>query len=224
MNIKPIAHIENDYDTKFAIPRQSCLVNGLKSKIVFEKEYSSPIAFNGLESFSHIWLIWEFDKNSHNTNSLTVRPPRLGGNKRLGVFATRSPYRPNPLGLSSVKLEEICNNKDGSVYLIVSGADLVNGTKIYDIKPYLSYSDCHTDAINGFGDEVKDYKINVEISKELLTKIEKDKQQAFIEILSSDPRPSYHNDNRVYGFKFSNKEIKFKVENNTLTVLEIYDE
>lgn len=225
MEIKPIAKIENDYTSKFGIPRQSNLVNGLKSKIIFEKEYAKSIAFKGLEGFSHIWIIWEFDKNSHDTNSLTVRPPRLGGNKRVGVFASRSPYRPNALGLSSVKLEEICVDDNDDAFLVVSGADLLNGTKIYDIKPYIKISDCHEDAISGYSDEMKDYKLNVDISPSLLEKVENEKRLALIEILEGDPRPAYQNDEeRIYGFNFANKEIKFSVKDKELTVLEIENE
>lgn len=224
MEIKPIGKIINDYDNKFAVPRQSCLVNGLKSKIVFNNEYAIPEAFKGLDGFNYLWIIWEFSQNDHPSSSLTVRPPRLGGNEKMGVFATRSPYRPNPLGLSSVKLESIEKDDNGKIYLVVSGADLVSGTPIYDIKPYISYSDCHTDAISGFGDASKDYKLKVEISPALLSKIEIEKQSSLLEILSADPRPAYHNDNRIYGFKIFGKEIKFKVEKDTLTVLEIIDE
>lgn len=173
MQITPIAKIYNDFDSKFAVPRQSGLVNSIKSKIIFEKEYASAEAFKGLEGYSHLWLIWEFDKNAHESNSLTVRPPRLGGNERMGVFATRSPYRPNPLGLSSVKLEKIIR-ENGKVSLIVSGADLINGTKIYDIKPYLAYSDCHTDAVCGFADEKKDYKLSVIIPENEACKLNKE--------------------------------------------------
>lgn len=223
MDIKPIAKIQNDFDTKFAVPRQSGLVKNIKSLIVFEKEYSSPQAFKGLEGFSYLWLIWEFDKNSHKSNSLTVRPPRLGGNERVGVFATRSPFRPNALGLSSVKLEKIII-KDGAVSLLVSGADLVNETPIYDIKPYLTYSDCHTDAKNGFGDKFKDYNLDVIINKEYENEFSHDKLQELKQILSGDPRPAYHNDNRQYGFKFAGKEIKFTVTDNILTVTKISDE
>ena len=222
MIIKPIAKIFNDFDSKFAVPRQSGIVNNVKSIIVFEDEYSNPIAFKGLEGFSHLWLIWEFDKNSHESNSLSVRPPRLGGNKRMGVFATRSPYRPNPLGLSSVKLEEIIE-KDGKISLLVSGADLVNGTKIYDIKPYLSYSDCHTDAVNGFGDNVKDYKLKVIIPSEFENYLDMDKMNVLKQILEDDPRPAYHEDNRQYGFSYAGKEIKFTVNGDTLTVNDISD-
>lgn len=224
MEIKPIGKIFNDYNNKFAVPRQSCLVNGLKSKIVFNNEYAIQEAFKGLEGFNYLWIIWEFSQNGHPSNSLTVRPPRLGGNEKVGVFASRSPYRPNPLGLSSVKLESIEKDENGKVYLVVSGADLVSGTPIYDIKPYISYSDCHTDAISGFGDMNKDYKLEVKISPALLSTIDEEKQNSLIEILSSDPRPAYHNDDRIYGFNIFGKEIKFKVENKILTVLEIIDE
>ena len=222
MQITPIAKIYNDFDSKFAVPRQSGLVNSIKSKIIFEKEYASVEAFKGLEGYSHLWLIWEFDKNAHESNSLTVRPPRLGGNERMGVFATRSPYRPNPLGLSSVKLEKIIR-ENGKVSLIVSGADLINGTKIYDIKPYLAYSDCHTDAVCGFADENKNHKLKVIIDDDIFNNIKKEKHNALKEILEGDPRPAYHEDSRQYGFAFAGKEIKFTVTDNTLTVTEITD-
>lgn len=223
MEITPIARIYNDFDSKFAVPRQSGLVNTIKSKIIFEKEYASYEAFKGLEGYSHLWLIWEFDKNAHKSSALTVRPPRLGGNERVGVFATRSPYRPNPLGLSSVKLEEIIN-ENGKVSLIVSGADLVNGTKIYDIKPYLTYSDCHEDAICGFGDEKKDYSLSVVIPEKEACKLDGERLATLKAILSCDPRPAYQKDEREYGFSFAKKEIKFKVRDDELTVLGIYDE
>ena len=213
MQITPIAKIYNDFDSKFAVPRQSGLVNSIKSKIIFEKEYASAEAFKGLEGYSHLWLIWEFDKNAHESNSLTVRPPRLGGNERMGVFATRSPYRPNPLGLSSVKLEKIIR-ENGKVSLIVSGADLINGTKIYDIKPYLAYSDC----------QKKDYKLSVIIPDNEACKLSKEELGTLRAILSGDPRPAYQKDNRIYGFRFAKKEIKFSVSNNELTVLGIDDE
>lgn len=223
MNIEPIGKIYNDFDTKFGVPRQSGLENTLKSKIVIEGKFNDINAFRGLEEFSHIWIIWQFSQNVDKDNSLTVRPPRLGGNKRVGVFATRSPFRPNNLGLSSVKLEDIYV-ENNNVTLIVSGADLINETPIYDIKPYVRISDCHINAISGFSDKVKDFKLNVEISDELISKIKIDKRDGLIEILSQDPRPAYQEDGRVYGFKFSKKEIKFIVEDNTLTVLSIDDE
>ena len=223
MDIKPIAKIINDYDSKFAVPRQSGLVNDIKSTIVFEKEYADESAFKRIEEFSHLWLIWGFSLNSHPSNSLTVRPPRLGGNEKVGVFATRSPFRPNPLGLSSVKLEAVEKDESGKIILVVSGADLVSGTPIYDIKPYITFSDCHPDAISGFAEEKNGAKLNVEIYDELLHNIETDKQHILKKILADDPRPAYHEDGRQYGFRFAGKEIKFKVNNNILTVTEISD-
>lgn len=225
MTLTPIAVIKNDYKEKFTVPRQSCLANSVMSKIIFEKEYASPIAFKGLEGFSHIWLIWEFDKNLHKSTSLTVRPPRLGGNERVGVFATRAPYRPNPIGLSSVKLEGIETDDNGDTFLLVSGADLVDGTKIYDIKPYVKISDCHEDAVCGFSDEMKDYRLNVSFSPALAKRLNKDEMETLTQILEGDPRPAYQNDsNRIYGFRFADKEIKFKVSSNELIVTEIIDE
>lgn len=223
MEIKPIAKIINDYDSKFAVPRQSGLVNEIKSQIIFEKEYSNLAAFKRIEEFSHLWLIWGFSLNSHQSTSLTVRPPRLGGNEKVGVFATRSPFRPNPIGLSSVKLEKVIKDKNDNVTLIVSGADLVSGTPIYDIKPYITFSDCHTDAVCGFADENKNRKLKVIIDDDILNNIEKEKQNALKEILEGDPRPAYHEDGRQYGFAFAGKEIKFTVTDNTLTVTEITD-
>ena len=223
MEITPIATIYNDFDSKFAVPRQSCLVNSIYSKIVFEDDFSFYEAFKGLEGFSHLWLIWEFDKNAHKQNGLTVRPPRLGGNERVGVFATRSPYRPNPLGLSSVRLEKI-EKENGRISLIVSGADLVNGTKIYDIKPYLTYSDCHEDALCGFGEEKKDYSLKVTINDEVAKNIDSEKLNTLKEILAGDPRPAYQRDEREYGFRFAGKEIKFIVKGDELTVTGIYNE
>lgn len=221
MEIKPIAKIINDYDSKFAVPRQSGLVNSIKSKIIFEKEYSNESAFKRIDEFSHLWLIWGFSLNLHKTSSLTVRPPRLGGNEKVGVFATRSPYRPNPLGLSSVKLESVEKDRNNNITLTVSGADLVSGTPIFDIKPYIAFSDCHIDAVSGFADEKKDYKMNVVIDEKLLNNIEKDKQIVLKEILEDDPRPAYHEDGREYGFAFAGKEIKFTVNGKELTVTEI---
>lgn len=223
MEIKPIAKIINDYDSKFAVPRQSGLVNEIKSQIIFKKEYSNHATFKRIEEFSHLWLIWGFSLNSHQSTSLTVRPPRLGGNEKVGVFATRSPFRPNPIGLSSVKLEKIIKDKNDNVTLIVSGADLVSGTPIYDIKPYITFSDCHIDAVCGFADENKNRKLKVIIDDDILDNIKKEKQNALKEILESDPRPAYHEDGRQYGFAFAGKEIKFTVTDNTLTVTEITD-
>lgn len=221
MEIKPIAKIINDYDSKFAVPRQSGIVSDIKSKIIFEKEYSNEAAFKRIDEFSHLWLIWGFSLNSHKSNSLTVRPPRLGGNEKVGVFATRSPYRPNPIGLSSVKLDKVIKDENNNITLIVSGADLVSGTPIYDIKPYITFSDCHIDATSGFADEKKNYKLNVVINEKLLNNFEKCKQEVLKEILQGDPRPAYHEDGRQYGFAFVGKEIKFIVSDQTLTVTEI---
>lgn len=217
--MKIIAKIHNDFKEKFGIPRQSGLSGELLSRIVFEPEYRNPDALRGIDGFSHLWLIWEFSESQRDSWTPTVRPPRLGGNKRMGVFATRSPFRPNPIGLSSVKLERIEQTQNEGTVLIVSGADMLDGTPIYDIKPYVSYSDCHTDAVSGFADPVKEYSLNVVFCKDLLSKIEESKQNALIEILKQDPRPSYQNDpEREYGMRFSSYEIFFKVDKETLTV------
>ena len=220
--MKIIARIHNDFKEKFGIPRQSGLTGQLRSRIVFEPEYRNPDAIRGIDGYSHLWLIWQFSKAQRDGWSPTVRPPRLGGNKRVGVFATRSPYRPNPIGLSSVRLEEIeVTDTEGAV-LIVSGADLLDGTPIYDIKPYLAYADSHPNAIGGFADPVRDYTLKVDFCKELLSKIDNSKQNSLIEILSQDPRPSYQNDpEREYGMRFASYEIFFKVDGDTLTVTRV---
>lgn len=217
--MKIIAKIHNDFKEKFGIPRQSGLSGELLSRIVFEPEYRNPDALRGIDGYSHLWLIWEFSEAKREDWSPTVRPPRLGGNKRMGVFATRSPFRPNPIGLSSVRLEAIETTKNEGTVLIVSGADLLDGTPIYDIKPYVAYSDCHEDAVSGFADPVREYRLNVVFCKELLSKIQQDKQKALIKILEQDPRPSYQNDpKREYGFKFADYEIFFTVDGEVLTV------
>ena len=220
--MKIIARIHNDFKEKFGIPRQSGLTGQLRSRIVFEPEYRNPDAIRGIDGYSHLWLIWQFSKAQRDGWSPTVRPPRLGGNKRVGVFATRSPYRPNPIGLSSVRLEEIeVTDTEGAV-LIVSGADLLDGTPIYDIKPYLAYADSHPNAIGGFADPVRDYTLKVDFCKELLSKIDNSKQNSLIKILSQDPRPSYQNDpEREYGMRFASYEIFFKVDGDTLTVTRV---
>ena len=218
--MKIIARIRNDFKDKFGIPRQSGLTE-LTSRIVFEPEYRNPDALRGIEGYSHLWLIWQFSEAVRENWSPTVRPPRLGGNRRVGVFATRSPYRPNPIGLSSVRLVAVEETKEG-LTLLVSGADLMDGTPIYDIKPYVAYSDSHPDAVSGFADQVKDYALKVEICKELLTKIDASKQKSLITILENDPRPSYQNDpEREYGMLFSDYEVFFKVAGDTLTVTKI---
>ena len=222
--MKRIARIRTDFPEKFGIPRQSGLVKALTGKIVFDPEYTNAEALSGLEDFSHLWLIWEFSEMKTDGWSPTVRPPRLGGNKRVGVFATRSPNRPNPIGLSSVKLEKIENTKDGTI-LVVSGADMVDGTPIYDIKPYLPYVDCHPDATDGFAAEVKDYSLKVDFHDDLQERIPADKRRILTEVLAGDPRPSYQNDSeRVYGMKFSGMEVKFRVENGVLYVCDITKE
>lgn len=224
MNVEPIARIYTDFDNKFGIPRQSTLVEELKGKIVFEKEYAVAEAVRGLEEFSHLWLIWEFDKAKSEGWHPTVRPPRLGGNERVGVFASRSPFRPNSLGLSCVKLDKVAT-EDNCPVLYVSGIDMLNGTPIFDIKPYLPYVDSHADAKGSFAQEKKDYALTVVDSKKLIKKLDEEKQSALIKILESDPRPSYHNDDeRVYGFGFGGYEIKFKVKDGVLTVEEIENE
>ena len=216
---KIIARIHTDFPTKFGIPRQSGLVSALKSMIVFEPEYRNPEALRGLDGFSHIWLIWGFSEAECGEWSPTVRPPRLGGNKRMGVFATRSPFRPNSLGLSSVKLDKIELHPDFGTVLHVSGADLMDNTPIYDIKPYLPYTDSHPDAVGGFADPVKDNTLEVEFPEEWLRLIPENKREALLEVLANDPRPSYQNDpQRIYGFEFAGFEIKFTVEGNVLKV------
>ena len=220
--MKIVARIHNDFKEKFGIPRQSGLSGELRSKIVFEPEYRNPDALRGIDGYSHLWLIWQFSEAQRDSWSPTVRPPRLGGNKRVGVFATRSPYRPNPIGLSSVRLEAIEATEAEGTVLIVSGADLLDGTPIYDIKPYLAYADSHPDAIGGFADPVRNYALTVDFCKDLLSKVHVSKQNALIEILSQDPRPSYQNDpEREYGMRFASYEIFFKVNGDTLTVTRV---
>lgn len=217
--MKIIAKIYNDYTDKFGIPRQSGIADTIISKIVFEKPYRDPSALKGIDEFSHLWLIWNFSQSEINDFSPTVRPPRLGGNKRIGVFASRSPFRPNPIGLSSVKLIKIKETKNEGTVIYVSGADLMNGTPIYDIKPYIPYSDCHTDAVGGFAEERKDYSLKVVCPDELLRNFPKEKIETLLTILSLDPRPSYHNDSsRIYGMTFAGYNVKFSVDNDTLFV------
>lgn len=223
--MKAIAHIYTDFPAKFGIPRQSGLVDALEARIVFEKEYAVPEAVRGLEEYSHIWLIWEFLHTERKGWSPTVRPPRLGGNRRMGVFATRSPFRPNPIGLSAVRLNRIeLLPGEGSV-LFVSGADLMNGTPIFDIKPYLPFTDSHPEASGGFADRVIDYKPEVSFDPELLSMIPQSKRSALLGVLAGDPRPSYQDDEkRVYGFVFAGFEIKFTVSNGKLIVKSVEKE
>lgn len=213
--MKIIAKIHTDFPTKFGIPRQSGLVEELRGRIVFEPEFRSADAIRGLDGFSHLWLLWKFNTPS-DTNSLTVRPPKLGGNVRMGVFATRSPFRPNGIGLSCVRLEKI----EGTD-LIVCGADLMDGTEIVDIKPYVPYADCHPDAVGGFSKDGSE-RLTVVCDEKLLADFPKEKRQALIKVLELDSRPQYQNDpERLYGFSFAGFEIRFTVEKDTLTVREI---
>lgn len=215
--LKVIAKLQTDFPTKFGIPRQSGLVNTV-GKIVFEPKYRDETALRGLHEFSHLWLIWGFSENESKGWSPTVRPPRLGGNKRVGVFATRSPNRPNPLGLSSVKIEKIFRDGENGTVITVSGADLLDGTPIYDIKPYLSYTDSHPEALGGFADDVLKDSLEVVFSDGLREKIEENDLNNLSLILQSDPRPHYHNDDRVYAFEFSKYHIEFTVQNGVLKV------
>ncbi len=219
-NLKPIAKIYTDFDDKFGIPRQSGRVGSIIGKIVFEPEYRNPDALRGLEEFNYIWLIFDFSLSHRDKFSPTVRPPRLGGNKRMGVFATRSPFRPNNLGLSSVKLEGIENSDEGQI-LIVSGADLLNGTPIFDIKPYILYSDCHTDATEGFTENTKDHKLDVSIPDNLLEIIPQEKRRTLIDCLAEDPRPSYTRDGKIFKMKFAGFDVSFYVINGELHVTDV---
>lgn len=220
-NLQVIAHIHTDFSEKFGIPRQSGLVKGLKAQIVFTEEFRTPSALKGIEGFSHLWLLWDFSEVKIDKWKPTVRPPRLGGNKRMGIFATRSPFRPNPIGLSCVKLDEIIETKYGKV-LVVSGADLMDGTPIFDIKPYLPFTDCITEATGGFADEVYGEKLEATIPEELKGVMPLEKLDALISVLKEDPRPAYQDDPcREYGFDFASYSIKFKVEGEKLTVTDI---
>ncbi len=219
--IQVIGHIYNDYKEKFGIPRQSGLTKSVISKIVFEKDYSNKAYFKGLENFTHIWLLWLFSETIGKDITPTVRPPKLGGNERMGVFATRSPFRPNYLGLSSVKIEKIDFDEGLGTIIYVSGADLMNGTPIIDIKPYIPYTDIHTCASNGFALNNIDGILDVICSKEILLKIPEDKVDGLIETLKHDPRPSYQNDNRIYGMSYNDFQVKFSVQNNTLEIIDI---
>ncbi len=218
--MKIIAHIKSDFPTKFGIPRQSGLADNI-STIVFEPEYRYDEALRGIDGYSHLWLLWEFSEAKDKPWSPTVRPPRLGGNKRVGVFATRSPFRPNNIGLSCVKLKEVKKISEGMV-LVVEGADLMDGTPIYDIKPYIPYADCHPEAMGGFAQEKKDYALKVECDENLLALLEENKRNTLLQILAQDPRPQYIEDkDRIYGFEFAGFEIKFTVDKDALYVKSI---
>ena len=222
MEIKPIAYIHNDYTAKFGIPRQSGLVEQVESTIVFEPEYRNTDALRGIEGYSHLWLVWVFSEAIRENWSPTVLPPRLGGKTRMGVFATRSPFRPNPIGLSSVKLLGVeLHTKDGPV-IHVAGADLMDGTPILDIKPYLPYTDSHPDAVGGFADPVRDYHLEVVFPDEWLAQVPQRLREPVLGLLAQDPRPSYQNDpERVYGVAFGGYDFRFRVHDGVLTICEV---
>ena len=221
-SMKVIARIHSDFSSKFGVPRQSGLVKSLKSTIVFEPEYRNADALRGLDDFSHLWLVWVFDQAIRKEWSPTVRPPRLGGNQRMGVFATRSPFRPNPIALSSVELDCIEITPDLGPVIHILGADLMDGTPILDIKPYIPYADSHPEAIGGFASSPAGETLEVMIPPELLSCIPQDRQESLRGVLAQDPRPHYQNDpDRVYGFGFAGLEIRFTVNGTTLTVQEI---
>lgn len=222
IKITPIARMHSDFASKFGIPRQSGIVEELRSTIVFEPEYRNSDALRGMEGFSHLWLIWQFSKAIRTDWSPTVRPPRLGGNTRMGVFATRSPFRPNSLGLSCVKFLGLEETAEFGTVIHVGGADLMDGTPIFDIKPYIPYADCHPDAMNGFTGGTEGEILEVNFPAELLQKLPQGKQAAVVGILAHDPRPSYQKDaDRIYGFTFAGFEIRFRVEETLLTVVDV---
>ena len=222
VNIQVIARMRSDFPTKFGIPRQSGLVEDLRSTIVFEPEFRNADALRGIEGYSHLWLIWQFSEAARTEWSPTVRPPRLGGNTRMGVFATRSPFRPNSLGLSSVRLLGVEQTDDEGMVIHVAGADLMDGTPIFDIKPYIPYGDCHPDATGGFTDTAGEFLLNVDFPEELLKKLPEEKRSAAIGVLSHDPRPSYQRKpDRIYGLTFAGFDIRFKVADDDLTVVDV---
>ena len=220
MEIEPVAHIRTDFKEKFGIPRQSGYVGGSLGKVVFAPKYRNPDALKGLDEFSHVWLIFDFSENHREGWDPMVRPPRLGGNVKMGVFATRSPFRPNSLGLSSVRLRSIEHTDEGDV-LIVEGADMLDGTPIYDIKPYIRKSDCHPDAISGFADTAPERRLSVTDPDGLLDAVPEDRRKVLIGCLELDPRPSYHEDERRYGMHFADYDISFTVKENVLKITEV---
>ncbi len=221
MEIKPIAYIKTDFKEKFGIPRQSGIIEDIKGEIIFEKPFRHPDALRGIEEYSHLWLIFDFSLNHRDCFSPTVRPPRLGGNTRVGVFATRSPFRPNNLGLSCVKFEGIKNDEKLGNILIVSGVDLLDNTPIYDIKPYIPHCDYKPHATGSFSDEFKDYKINVLYDESVFLNIENEKKQNIIKIIEQDPKPAYKNENKEYKFLFSNYEICVEISEKNAKILKI---
>ena len=222
INMQIIARMKSDFPTKFGIPRQSGLVESLRSTVVFDPAYRNADALRGIEGFSHLWIIWQFSEAVRQDWSPTVRPPRLGGNTRLGVFATRSPFRPNAIGLSCVKLLGVEHTADSGTVLHVAGADLMDGTPILDIKPYIPYSDSHPDAAGGFTDTADDFLLDVDFPDALLELLPSDKREAAVGVLSHDPRPSYQRtSDRIYGLNFAGFDIRFCVEGKTLIVKEV---
>ena len=225
VEMQVIAYIHNDFKTKFGLPRQSGLVEEIPSVIVFEPPFRDPAAFRGIEDYSHLWLVWQFSEAKKEHWSATVRPPRLGGNRRMGVFATRSPYRPNPIGLSSVTLTDVVMDEKNGPLLYVTGADLMDGTPILDIKPYLAFTDSHPEADGGFAAAIDPYRLEVDFPAELLEKIPAEKRNALLGALREDPRPSYQEDpERIYGLAFDAFDVRFRVGEGRLTVVEIKKE
>lgn len=221
-NLKRIARIRCDFETKFGLPRQSGLNESLTGRIVFEREYRNPDAVRGLEQFSHVWILWLFNVPEREGYSATVRPPRLGGNERVGVFATRSPFRPNPIGLTVARLENIEIDPTLGPILTVSGIDMMDGTEIFDIKPYIPYADSRPDAVGSFAEDMKGYRLTVEDPKALLCAFPAEKREALLKTLALDPRPAYHDDpGRVYGFAYAGCDVRFTVDQALLTVVEI---
>lgn len=217
-----IGHVRSDFSAKFGIPRQAGVIKSLKSTIVFEPEYRHPDAFRRLDEFSHVWVIWEFSEAKREKTSLTVRPPRLGGNERVGVFATRSPFRPNSIGLSCVRLDKVEYSEEFGTVLHISGADMLDGTPVYDIKPYLPYTDCHPEATGGFTDALSDGNLEVNFLKDVSHIADKATLDNLIQILRHDPRPSYQNEpERIYGLDFAELNVKFTVHENILTVVSV---
>ncbi len=222
VTMQVIARMKSDFPSKFGIPRQSNLVDDLRSTIIFEPEYRNSDALRGMEGFSHLWIIWQFSEAVRSGWSPTVRPPRLGGNTRMGVFATRSPFRPNSMGLSCVKLDRIEHTQQFGTVIHVCGADLMDGTPIFDIKPYVPYADCHPDAIGGFTDSAEDYLLDVVFPDELLRQLPQSKRHAAVSVLTHDPRPSYQREpDRIYGLPFAGFDIRFQVREKVLTVHEV---
>lgn len=220
MEIRPVAHFRSPLKTKFGIPKQSGLAHSLKGSIVFEPEWRTPDAIRGIDGFSYLWLIWGFSANKHEAAGTTVRPPVLGGNTRMGIWATRSPFRPNNLGLSSVKIEHIDWSDNEGPVIHVSGADLMDGTPIYDVKPYVPYADAHPDAHSGFTGADKIKRLEVSIPAEIRKDMEEEQCEALTEVLSLDPRPQYHKDgSRIYGMEFEDRDIRFKIDSDTVEVV-----